>query len=69
MTHTQSKFDELASDKDMLQNKIIISNFKITELWRSVHKLEQYPSRECFETAEIPLNILHVILEDVVIKL
>ena len=41
----------------------------ITQLERSVHKLEQYSHRECTEIAGILQGILHVILEEVAIKL
>ena len=50
-------------------NKHASSNSTITELGRSVHRLEKYSRRECIEIAVIPRNIPHAILEDVVIKL
>ena len=82
LTDIQSKLDKLASDNEMLQSKIIVGekttktlqenltcdNSKITELERSVHKLEQYTRRECVEIAGIPPDIPHVILEGVAIK-
>ena len=83
LTHIQSIFDKLASDNDILQSKIIVAektsktlqenlssnNSRITDLERSLHKLEQYPRRECVKIAGIPRDIPHVILEDFVIKL
>ena len=86
LTDIQSKFYKLASGNEILRSKIIVAEnttkalqenlnsntFKITELERSVHKLEQYSlqdSRECVEIAEILRDIPHVILKDVVIKL
>ena len=82
LTDIQSKFDKLASDNEILQSKIIVAekktntlqenlssnNSKITDLERSFHKLEQYFRRECVKIAGIPRDI-HVILQDVVIKL
>ena len=83
LTHIQSIFDKLASDNDILQSKIIVAektsktlqenlssnNSRITDLERSLHKLEQYSRRECVKIAGIPRDIPHVILEDFVIKL
>ena len=54
LTNTQSKFDKLASDSEILQSKITVvkkttkalqenlnsNNSKITEQERSIHKLE-----------------------------
>ena len=83
LTDIQNKFDILVSDNEMLQSKIMVAkkttitlqenlnsnNSKITELERSVHKLEQYSRRECVEIAGIPWDIPHVILENVINKL
>ena len=83
LTDIQSIFDKLASDNDILQSKIIVAektsktlqenlssnNSRITDLERSLHKLEQYSRRECVKIAGIPRDIPHVILEDFVIKL
>ena len=65
LTDIQIKFDKRASDNEMLQSKIIVSekttgtlqenlnsnNSKITELEISVHKLKQYSRKECVEIA------------------
>ena len=50
----------------VLQENISSNNSKITELERSIHKLEQYSCRECVEIAGIPQDVPHVILEDVI---
>ena len=83
MRDIQGKFDKMASDNEILQSKIIVAekttktpqenisfnNSKITELERSIHRLEQYSRKECTEIAAISWDIPHVILEDVVVKL
>ena len=66
MTDIQSKPDKLASENEILQSKIIVAeettktlqenissnNCKITELERSIHKLEQYLAENVLKLLE-----------------
>ena len=65
----QSKIIVAEKTTKTVQENISSSNSKITELERSIHKLEQYSRTECVEITGIPWDIPHVILEGVVIKL
>ena len=64
----QSKIIVAEKTTNTLQENLSSNNSKITDLERSFHKLEQYFRRECVEIAGTPQDI-HVILQDVVIKL
>ena len=68
LTDFQNKFNNLASDNEMLREKIIVakkttstlpenlsrSNYRITKLKKSANKLEQYSLKEYAGIAGIP---------------